>query len=375
MTRVLLTATSYPRSEEDWQGIFIRRMCDALAKEAATQLRVWAPPGPLDPRAGRSTTRSDAEFLHQLQNSGGIAHLLRRSRLSGARHAAELLFRLRMAIQAERRWAQVLHVNWLQCVIATAGSQTPVLATVLGSDLALLEKRWIRLAVKSALRARKSVICPNAEWMVPVLQHHLGDKQRDIRYVPFGLDPFWYQIERAPVTNRNIWLTVLRVTPRKIGALFEWTRDVDHQTNEFHLFGPMQEHVEVPPWIHYHGAVTPTELATAWYPKATGMITLSRHDEGRPQVLLEAMAAGLPVLCSRTSAHADLCEANRLGALVSTREEFLAALRVLSDREASQRQGAHTRDHISRAFGSWQDCAGRYAAIHEELAGEAARCA
>ena len=180
MPRVLLTATSYPRSEDDWQGIFIRRMCDALAHERATELRVWAPPGPLDPEAGRSNSPSDDAFLRQLQNSGGIAHLMRSSPVSGARHAAELLLRMRMAIHAERHWTQVLHINWLQCVIATAGSQTPVLATVLGSDLALLEKRWVRLAVKSALRARKSVICPNAEWMVPVLQHHLGDEQRDI---------------------------------------------------------------------------------------------------------------------------------------------------------------------------------------------------
>jgi glycosyltransferase involved in cell wall biosynthesis len=137
----------------------------------------------------------------------------------------------------------------------------------------------------------------------------------------------------------------------------------------------MQEQVEIPRWIHYHGPVTPAELANSWYPKATGMITLSLHDEGRPQVLLEAMAAGLPVLCSRTPAHADLCEANRLGPLVSTREEFLAALQLLSDREASRRQGAHTRDHTGHAFGTWQDCARRYAAIHEELAGESARCA
>src|SRR3546814_20018551 len=58
-----------------------------------------------------------------------------------------------------------------------------------------------------------------------------------------------------------------------------------------HLYGPMEEEVELPGWVHYHGPASPRLLADEVFPAARGLITLSQHAEGRPQVLLEAMAA------------------------------------------------------------------------------------
>src|SRR3546814_10395296 len=67
---------------------------------------------------------------------------------------------------------------------------------------------------------------------------------------------------------------------------------------ELHLYGPMEEEVELPGWVHYHGPASPRLLADEVFPAARGLITLSQHAEGRPQVLLEAVAASLPIVAT-----------------------------------------------------------------------------
>jgi glycosyltransferase involved in cell wall biosynthesis len=371
MKRVLLTATSYPRSTADWQGVFIRRMAEGLTGKPDIELRVWAPDGPLPAGAQSSCSTADTHFLTRLSTEGGIAHLLRDAPVRGSFRAAELLWRLRAGFVRNAAWADIFHVNWLQCTLAMAGVRKPVLTTVLGTDLALLERPAVRAAVVRSLMGRRAAVCPNADWMVPILQDRLQRADCIIECVPFGIDDTWFAVRNAPRPGPNIWLVVLRLTRAKIGPLFEWTRDIDPERHRFHFFGPRQEEIDVPPWIYYHGAATPEALAQDWFPLATGLISLSTHTEGRPQVLLEAMAAGLPVICSRNAAHTDLVTHAGTGLLVSTPEEFLQALTDASDPATRARLGNKARRMVKESFGTWADCASRYTAIYDRLLAEA----
>ncbi|MBK8990211.1 MAG: hypothetical protein IPM40_00290 [Gammaproteobacteria bacterium] len=152
MMRVLFSATSYPRSETDWQGIFIRRMAEGIAASGGVELRVWAPPWPLS-ESGHVCDGGDQRFLKGMAEEGGIAHLLRTSPARGLYRGTELVWRLHKTYRQHADWADVYHVNWLQCALGQFGLQKPVVATVLGSDLALLEKpgftRVLRLALRS----------------------------------------------------------------------------------------------------------------------------------------------------------------------------------------------------------------------------------
>ena len=365
--RVLFSATSYPRSESDWQGIFIRRMAEGIAASAGVELRVWAPPGPLSNSARYVCDDGDQRFLARMGEEGGIAHLLRTSPARGVYRGAELVWRLHKVFRRHADWADVYHVNWLQCALGQFGLRKPVVATVLGSDLALLEKPGFTRALRIALRTRRVVLTPNAPWMVEPLRKHFGRDCPQVTCVPFGIDDGWFNVKRRPPSGRHVWITVLRLTRDKIGPLFEWTRDFDPDLHEFHLFGPKQEPIEVPAWIHYHGSATPDQLVKTWFPNATGMITLSQHAEGRPQVILEAMAAGLPVVCSRTAAHEDVICDDQTGCLVSTREEFSEALARLSDGATGAAMGQRTRNWAQSTYGSWADCSARYRGIYQQL--------
>jgi glycosyltransferase involved in cell wall biosynthesis len=368
--RVLLTATSYPSSAEDWKGVFILRMVEALARHDDVALSAWVPPGPVPGPARRATTPADAAWLQALMDAGGIAHLLRRRPWRGCIAAAGLLHRERRAFAAIP--ADLHHVNWLQNALALPARRIPALVTVLGTDMQLLRLPGMRALLRRRFRDRPVAICPNAGWMLPQLQDAFGDIAT-VQCVPFGIDARWYALERAiDAAAPPKWLCVSRLTADKIGPLFDWTAPLFARGRaELHLFGPMQERLDIPDWVHWHGPVAPDALRDTWFPQAQGLLSLSRHAEGRPQVMLEAMAAGLPLVASRLPAHDELLAGGEGGVLCASAAETLAALETLAEPAANRALGLRGRARMQADIGTWDDCADRYARLYRHLLGQA----
>lgn len=358
-----MTATSYPVDANDWQGRFIADMASAVGRRIDVDLTLWAPPGELPVDVASGLLADDADWLRTLSVRGGIARLLRQNRLVGGVAAFGLLRRQRRALFHHR--PVVMHANWLQNALSLWGTKIPALVTVLGSDYKMLDLPGMVPMLRRVFRQRRTILAPNADWMAPKLEKLFGDLA-DIHPINFGVDARWFAVERRLV-KPLVWLAVSRLTPNKIGNLFAWGEGLFDTGRELHLFGPMQETMAIPPWVHYHGATYPAELREEWFPKAAGLITLSRHDEGRPQVMLEAMAAGLPVIASDLPAHRDFVRHEETGWLVHTKEDLLTGLQIVETMESNGRIGAAARCWIRDVVGDWDDCAARYATGYEDL--------
>lgn len=364
---VLMVSTSYPADLRDWRGLFTRHLADALGRQGAISLRMWSPVGEAGPGVGFDVRPGEREWLAQLMASGGIAHLLRSNPVAGAKSALHLMRSLRQVYRRNAD-AAVYHVNWLQNALALPPGTQPLLVTVLGTDMQLLRLPGMRMLLRHAFRGRPVAICPNAGWMVPELEAAFGDLAT-VRLVPFGIDPRWYALERRFESNPvPKWLCVSRITANKLGTLFEWTSPFfANGKGELHLFGPMQEQHPLPEWVKWHGPASPDDLRETWFPQAHGLITLSRHAEGRPQVMLEAMAAGLPIVASRLPAHDDLLAEGDGGVLCDSEEATLAALEGLADPAPNRALGIRGRARMQADIGTWDDCAARYVGLYREL--------
>lgn len=366
MPSILLISTSFPKDDNDWAGRFIKDMVDALARKENIDLHVWCPPGNFPDNVTYAATDNEAQWLSQLASQGGIAHLLRNNPLFAAPAIIRLLYFLR---QVYRRYkhADLLHINWLQNAIPLSNHGQPALVTVLGTDFGLLQKSTVTRLIKSTLSKRPCIVSPNAGWMADELSQKLGHSAK-VHPVPFGIEKSWFKLKRVidPGQPRK-WLAVLRLTRKKIGHLFDWGQHITRQGDELHLFGPMQEELSLPEWIHYHGPTFPEALQQDWYPHASGLITLSQHDEGRPQVILEAMASGLPVIASDQAAHADILNHGETGYLINSENDFSSALDALRDSDTNHAIGMAAQAMVKTHIGTWDDCADRYISLYESL--------
>lgn len=367
--KILMISTSYPRDAEDWRARFVNDLVCAMAKKDQVQLHLWAPPGDMPSAVINSLTNDESIWLANLTDRGGIAHVLRTEGTRGLFVAVKLLFKLRKVYLRHKKDADIIHVNWLQNALALWRIPKPAVISVLGSDYGLLQLPGMIPLLRKVIRQRRCILAPNADWMMKGLEKYFGDIA-EIRCIPFGIKDMWFEMDRGQVSHTlRKWIVVSRVTKKKIGPLFSWGEIIFSDKDELHLFGPMQEQMTIPTWVHYHGPTNPAELHDKWFPEATGLITLSDHDEGRPQVMLEAMAARLPIIASDIAAHRNIIEHHQTGWITRTREDFQEGLRWLADSNNNKSVGLAAAEWARKYVGTWDDCAERYLAAYEKLIG------
>lgn len=100
-------------------------------------------------------------------------------------------------------------------------------------------------------------------------------------------------------------------------------------------------------------------------------LVLSSLWEGLPNVILEAMAAGLPVVATRVEGVAELVVEGRTGLIVAPHapQELAAAIeKLLADPSFAKELGQSGQTRASAVF-SWEKMAARYCAVYESLLG------
>lgn len=359
--RALIVSSSYPRSADDWRGRFIADLVSALPTQDI-DVRLWAPPGTLPAGVTTATVGEERDWLDRLSENGGIAAQLRVGPLAATTAAAGLLRRLWTLYRREP--ADVVHVNWLQNALPLLGTRQPAVVGVLGSDFGLLRLPGMVSMLRIVFAGRRTLLAPNAPWMVPRLTELFG-RVATVQAIPFGVTPELFSAVRRN-SDSAPWLAVTRVTRAKIGDLFKWGDGLFDSQRPLVLLGPMQEELKLPSWIDYRGPTHPAALLHEWFPRAAGLITLSRHNEGRPQVLIEAMAAGLPVVVSDLPAHRDLITRDN-GRIVRSRDELAAALDDLSSPISNRLAGEAARLHVQRDIGDWAQSADRFRAAYRSV--------
>lgn len=237
--RVLMVATSYPQSEDDWQGLFIRKIADAMGQSPELHLSLWAPDGPRHQAVEYACSNADAAWLGSVAQRGGIAHMLRSSPVAALGKAVGLLRRLRALYKGRVSETDIFHINWLQNALPLYGLNAKVVITVLGTDFKLLELPGMVTLLRRVMKTNHCVLAPNAAWMKQPLEKWFGDVA-EVVPVNFGIDDSWYRLQCAAPGPINHWLCVLRVTEDKIGRLFDWGEAIFNDSSQLHLIGPNQ---------------------------------------------------------------------------------------------------------------------------------------
>jgi glycogen synthase len=116
----------------------------------------------------------------------------------------------------------------------------------------------------------------------------------------------------------------------------------------------------------------PREAIVARY-QAAHLFALASLDEGMPNVVLEAMACGLPILATRTSGTEELVVDRENGLLVPRGDEAALAaalIALVEDEGLRARLGARSHERVATC--GWDEAARSYVALLEMAAGNSA---
>jgi len=226
------------------------------------------------------------------------------------------------------------------------------------------------------------ILC-NSRALKTVLTESYGVPAARLTTITNGVDTEYFQPAAAPATGPPRLLYIGRLVPDKdpdtLLQAFQLTIPA-HPDAELWLVGEgprqaaLQElaaRLSISPRVRF---IPPTDDLLPVLQQAT-LLVLSSRTEALPNVILEAMAAGLPVVATRVGGVPELVEPGVTGWLVPPGDApaLGAALgQVLSDPEARQAMGRNARQRAVGDF-SLEAMVRRYEAVLDRLLRQARR--
>jgi glycosyltransferase involved in cell wall biosynthesis len=404
---LLFLTQTYPRFPDDIAGPFVEELARALVR-MGDRVTVLAPHAAgLAPRweAGGVeviTFRYAPEAAEVLGYGRSLAADVRMRR--GAAAVAPLYAlaaRRAVARQLRRRRFDLVHAHWIvpNGVAAAAalprrgaaagragaaGAVPPLAIGLHGSDVFLAERRGVRGLARWALARTRLLTGSSPELVERVCA--LGFPAERARVIPYGVDTVRFSPDPG---RRGAWrgrlgvpsgapllLGVGRMAAKKgFGVLAAALPPLLGAFPELHVVlaggGDLlpQLAAETEAWrgrVHLPGPVLRDTLPDL-YRAADLFVSPAVHDErgnvdGLPNVILEAMASGLPVVASGISGIPLAVEDGASGLLVPERDAAAlgAALqRLLGDGEAARRMGERGRRKAESEL-TWEAIAARH---------------
>ena len=327
-----MITTSYPTSDTDPAGAFVAAHCKML-QAAGYDLHIIAaassqPSGPLSaPVANQRLGRAEL-FTH-----GGAPDALEtRTQFAVWRAAAGFGGRLAATVLRQRTQWDGIIAHWLlPSAMAALPTRGPMLAIAHGGDVHLMHRLGLVLPTVAALAARRArIVFVNHAARASVravLPTRLGQYlDRSATVIPMGVAVERFHALAATrfadhASRPRIVVVARHVAIKGIDVVLD---ALSHLTSPVHLVlvgdGPLHQTLQAhgaaqqlrypQHCIEFTGALSPAQRDRE-YQRATMVVVPSRRlangrCEGMPQVALEALACGLPLVATRTGGLADL---------------------------------------------------------------------
>jgi len=376
--KILIVTTSYPRNEADLSGIFLKRLAMAMAR---TGVRVTV----LAPGDRDAKTRESGEGINVVRFVYGPRYLMRVGYGDGGipenlrrwpwLFAILPFFLFSMIIHAIvlAKDCDVIHANWLHAGLFSLPAKKirkkPLVVTLRGSDVKQGASNMLPLVVSRA----DAVTTVNKTWAED-LTEKCGC---DVFYTPNGVNISDKAIDlkaRFDIGDNEVVALYVGALRKVKGAdllveIAGVTFGIDRSVR-FLVVGPgdpKEFGLERLPNVICTGRIPPYEVL-AIYPHCDILVLPSRS-EGRPNALLEAMAAGLPVVATKLPGVLEIVT-DESGILVDIEDTLALAegiCRLAKDHSVRKAMGQKARERIAELSIDWQSSAKTYLNIFREV--------
>lgn len=384
--KVLLVTTSYPLDEQSSSGIFVKRLKNALDK--LCQVEVVCP----DDDISRSDVTGVCRSRYTLKawqtlahRPGGIPAAIRRD-FRYVLLVPFLLLSMQISILRRLSACDVIFANWaINAWIAWLPSfllQKPLITTFRGEDVRNLDTGLSLLIVRVALRVSDVVVLVSADMQESLIRRFPQYKKK-LRVIHNGVEGSLLSEEvAAKFTAQNDYfhiLTVASLIPRKdiatlLKALAIIQRKPDIEANLHlnvvgggELMSPLKllcKELNIENSVTFEGLRTPEQVGKKY--RYSQIFVLPSLFEGRPNVVVEAMAAGCCVLVSDIDGCRELVSDGKSGYLVTAgnEQELVEKLiKVILNDSLRIRLGVAARKFVVDNNLSWDGCAREYQSL------------
>ncbi|MCA1962014.1 MAG: glycosyltransferase [Desulfomonile sp.] len=373
--KILVLTTSYPSHEHDPSSVFIARLLAAI-KRRGYDLAVIAPSDGTTYGAREIDGIETFRFGYFLPRSlerltrtgGGIPENLAQSWLARIQLVPMMLIFLVHALRGARR-ADLIYANWLGAgiigAVASLLTGKPLVVSFRGDDGYLARDRFVWRVFTKWVERRASVIAPVSGELVRILVE-LGVPETKCRLPRFGVDTetFHPPAEKKLRREHPTVLFVGSLIPRKgLHDLLEALACPDLARTTLVVVGDgydrsrlveMADRLGLSVRIEWKGTLAPGEVACEM--RSADILCLPSSMEGRPNVVNEAMASGLPVIATRIGGIPDMVEEGKTALLhepgdVQGLRQCLVAL--VHDPEARAQMGRAGHEFLKSSGISW----------------------
>jgi len=394
--RVLLFSTLYPSSQRPTHGIFVETRLRELLRRHPIEAKVVAPvpwfPS-RHPRWGdyarlaatpRRERRHDIDVLHPrylLPPRAGMTAAPLLLALGALREVRQLL---REGFDFDVLDAHYLYPDVVAGALLARWCGRPLAATARGSDVNLiagysLPRAMMRWAVCRA-RACIGVSRALCDRLIA-----LGAPREAVEVLPNGVDSDRFRPEPSLAARVHLGLpasgpllvSVGNLVPLKrhqlvVEAFAALCRNSPDARLAIVGEGPLRAQLTaqatalgVGDAVHMPGAVEQAELR--WWFSAADLSVLASSREGWPNVLLESMACGTPVLASRVGGVPEIVTSAALGRLFET-DSALDLAAAMADALCVPWDRGAIREHAESR--SWEATSSRLAQLFARMASE-----
>lgn len=386
--KVLVLTTSFPLSESSYSGIFIYQLVRKLPRDVKTTVLVPGADYPV--RKIKNKTFDVKCFRYAPLAWQVLAHKPGGLPEAFASHPGFILllpfFLLSMLIHC--MWMakdnDIIHANWgiNGAVAGLAGliTGTPVITTLRGTDVKRFSSSRIdRFFTRFCFLTNKKIVSVNHAITASMIRL-FPNWEKKFTTIPNGISHLFYSIENSsPDPNGMVELiSIGSLTEVKghaviIEAMSKMPKKENQRLTiigEGPLKGKLKSRAEalgLSGQVIFKGQAAPSEIPK--YLSKAHILILASFSEGRPNVVLEAMAGGLPVIASDIKGMDELIQNEKTGLLFSpgNSDELCQRIeRLVKDPQFAKDIGQNAKKTILGKGLTWTAAAASYAKLYRD---------
>lgn len=391
---VTLVTTSFPRFQGDSAGSFVYQFARGLADQGCDVLAIAPHDANTDPNTSWAGLKIHfCKYFpvkwQSLAYGSGIIGQLGQNPLRILQFPF-LLSALIAAAWRVRKQTDIFQTFWMisaWIALKIKGIRGgPVVARLSGSDIYFTRFCILSGIVRNTLNQADAIICQDQAFSNQLVS--IGIQPDKIHVIPNGIDLASFkpsdktqartQLRLSP--KKLLVLTIGGLSPHKgheylleaIPEILRTIHDVefifigagDMRSKLSHLvwqlkleshvrFMPMQKSDNIPLWLN-----------------AADIFVLPSLSEGTPNVLLEAMACGLPCVASKVGGVPELIQDGENGLLAAPKSSAELAEKILElihNPSLREKLGRNAHDTISRNFRTWEIQSGALKRLYENI--------